>query len=130
MSGQVPGQVPWQVPRETAQASGQAPRQSSGRERRRERRYQVSLPATLRFEDEAHAVQVSDLSASGALVSVEAADELFWSGDEVVLELDQFGPIEARVAHAGSNFCGIQFTHPHQHRDALAAWLQSEASPA
>lgn len=102
----------------------------TGRERRRERRYQVALPATLRFEDEAHAVQVSDLSASGALVSMEGADEVFWAGDDVLLELDEFGAIEARVAHAGSNFCGIQFTHPHLHRDALATWLQAEIKAA
>ena len=101
-----------------------------GRERRRDRRYQVALPATLRFEDEGHPVRVSDLSASGALVSLDGADELFWAGDEVLLDLDEFGAIEARVAHAGREFCGIQFVHPHLHRDRLAAWLQGEASAA
>lgn len=102
----------------------------AGRERRRERRYQVALPGTLRFEDEGHPVQVSDLSASGALVGLEGADEVFWAGDEVLLELDEFGAIEARVAHAGREFCGIQFVHPHLHRDRLTAWLQAEVKAA
>jgi len=106
----------------------QAPLSSarSGAERRREKRYQVELPGTAQASDAACPVMVSDLSASGALVTVAKAGESFRAGAQITLLLEEFGPIEARIAHVGDGFYGLSFVSPHLHRDRLAEWLRQE----
>ncbi len=104
---------------------------TSGAERRRERRYQVELPATVQGTRAGGAVlpvSVSDLSASGALISVDVAHAEYELGERIVLVVAEFGPIDAQVAHVGSQFYGLQFLTPHLHRDRLTAWLQLEAN--
>lgn len=72
------------------------------------------------------AVTVSDLSASGALVSIPRDAE--WAAAlDVVLVVDAFGPIEARIVHVGDEFYGLRFLHPHLLRDRLSRWLQQDA---
>ena len=97
----------------------------NGAERRRDKRYQVDLPGTLQSDGAACAVTVSDLSASGALVSIPQAMDWVATPD-VVLLVDAFGPIEARIVHVGDGFYGLRFLHPHLLRDRLGHWLQQE----
>lgn len=94
-------------------------------ERRREKRYQVDLPGTLRLGGTTSAVVVSDLSASGALVSIPQ-DPTEITAADVVLVVDAFGPIEARIVHVGDGFYGLRFLQPHLLRDRLGRWLQQE----
>ncbi len=106
---------------------------ASGSERRRERRYQLDLPATARSgvgRKAAHAVMVSDLSASGALISVQEPGRRFEAGERITLSLDGFGAVEAQVAHVGSAFYGLHFLHAHPHQDRLATWLQEDVAAA
>ena len=105
----------------------------SAAERRRERRYQLDVPATARSgagPKAAHAVMVSDLSASGALISVQDPGRGFEAGERLTLLLDGFGAVEAQVAHVGSAFYGLRFLHAAAHRDRLAAWLQEDVAAA
>ncbi len=99
---------------------------ATGAERRRDKRYQVDLPGLLRSGDAVSTVTVSDLSASGALVSIPQAAG--WvATPEIVLVVDAFGPIEARIVHVGDGFYGLRFLHPHLLRDRLSRWLQQDA---
>ena len=101
------------------------PSPRTGAERRREKRYEVDLPGTMQANGVAWSVTVSDLSASGALVSVPAG--VAWvAGPDVVLVVEEFGPIEARIVHVGDGFHGLRFVHPHLHRDRLSRWLHGE----
>lgn len=98
-------------------------------ERRRERRFQVDLSASVQAGEPGStmfAVLVSDLSASGALIDVSAAECAYQLGQYLLLVLPDFGLIEAQVAHVGNQFYGLQFLTPHLLRDRLAAWLQLE----
>ena len=99
-----------------------------GAERRRDKRYQVDLPGTAQVGEVACPVLVSDISASGALVAFAAEPGAFRAGSELTLVLDEFGAIEARIAHVGSNFYGLSFVNPHLFRDRLAHWLRQEVT--
>jgi hypothetical protein len=100
--------------------------QGHGAERRRDKRYQVDLPGRLQRAGADCTVLVSDLSATGALVAAEGIEAFCASGDGITLVLEEFGPIEAQVVHAGTGFCGLRFLDPHLHRDRLSAWLRAE----
>ena len=96
-----------------------------GAERRRDRRFQVELPGQVRLGTECHVAVVSDLSASGALVSL-AALPAWASATQIVLVVEEFGAIDAEIVHVGDGFWGLRFVSPHLHRDKLARWLQEE----
>src|SRR5471030_3257551 len=83
-----------------------SPQTATGANRRRERRYQVDLPATAHFAEAVHPVVLADLSLEGALITSGAA---FPCGAVISLSIDEFGIIEAKVVHAGKEFCGVQF---------------------
>ena len=99
-----------------------------GAEQRRERRYKVDLPGEAQVGGAVWPVLVSDLSASGALLTVAGADVNWEVGSHLLVVLHEYGTIKACVAHVGSDFCGVQFLEPHLHRDLLNAWLRSTAS--
>ena len=99
-------------------------------ERRRERRHEVDLPGTIHHGTDAWPVRVSDLSAAGALITAGSETVLasgLTSGTRLALGLAELGSIDAMVAHAGSDFYGLQFLHPHLFRDRLSAWLRKQA---
>lgn len=98
----------------------------TGAERRTEKRYQVDLPGTLEGDGGACAVLISDLSPSGALVSIDLADQAFAAGARVTLVLQGYGPIDASIAHVGGGFYGIRFSSPHLLRDHLPQWLRQD----
>ena len=96
-----------------------------GADRRCERRFQVELPGQVRLGAASHAVTVSDLSASGALVSLATPSD--WTGaTRIVLVVEEFGEIDAEIVHVGDGFWGLRFDSPHLHRDKLSRWLQEE----
>ena len=99
-----------------------------GAERRREKRYQVDLPGTVQAGVVICPVMVSDLSASGALVTLDDGSDGggFSAGAQITLTLEEFGHIEARIAHVGSNFYGLSLLDSHLFRDRLTAWLRQE----
>ena len=97
-----------------------------GAEQRRERRFKVDLHGEIQLGEVVWPVLVSDLSASGALLTTVSVDVNWEVGDHVLVILNEFGTIEACIAHVGSDFCGVQFLKSHLHRDPLNAWLQSK----
>ncbi len=105
-----------------------------GAERRREKRYQVDLPASVALDGASNglaaAALVSDLSASGALLTEVSGAVILVKGTQLTLELHDFGAIEAKVVHVGQGFYGLTFINPHLHRDRLSNWLREEVVPA
>ncbi len=98
---------------------------SQGADRRRERRYEVELHGELRYDGAAFAVQIADISGSGALVFMEDPPE---AGSEAELWIEDFGVIPIEIMHAGEHFCGIAIVNPAKHRDRLLDWLRQEVS--
>ena len=97
-----------------------------GADKRRERRYEVDLPARVTTAAGALIqVQISDVSASGALI---IGDPLGDAGALIKLEILGFGTIETRIVHCGKGFSGVEFTDPGRIRDPLSAWLAEEVS--
>lgn len=98
----------------------------TGAERRREKRYQIDLPGHLEADELQCPVVLSDMSPSGALVTAEGIEASVAAGETVTLAVDGFGRIEARIAHVGVGFFGVQFVGAHLLRDRLRAWLGEE----
>jgi hypothetical protein len=96
----------------------------SGRsDRRRERRYEVQLHGELRYEDSAFAVQIADISGSGALVFMEDPPP---AGSEAELWIEDFGTLPIEIMHAGEHFCGVGIINAAVYRDKLLEWLRQE----
>ena len=96
-----------------------------GAERRREKRYQVDLPGIARCGRPAGEADVP------VVVSALSGDvDGFAKGDCLLLVLEDFGEIEARVVHVGNGFYGLSFVNPHLHRDRLTAWLREDVAGA
>jgi hypothetical protein len=92
-------------------------------ERRKEYRVQVSLRGRLLSDGQSIAVEIGDISASGALVMLKGAPKL---GTNCELWIEEYGPIDVQVAHAGAYFCGLSFADPGVHRFKLQKWLSQE----
>lgn len=94
-------------------------------EKRTERRYAADLPAKAQVRDQSPIeVRVSDISSTGALL---IGDNLGSVNDELTLHLDNFGlVIQARIAHCGADFVGVEFSNPAHIRDQLTTWLREE----
>lgn len=101
-----------------------------GAERRSEKRYQVDLPGTMQADGMACAAVISDLSPSGALVTIDQPNPAFKAGGRVTLVLQEYGPIEASIAHVGGGFYGLRFVSPHLLRDHLTQWLRQDVGAA
>src|SRR5258706_15066393 len=108
-------------------SSGSPPTDSQGAnssDRRKERRYEVELHGELRYEGAAVAVQIADISASGALVFMEDPPP---AGSKAELWIEDFGVLPIQIMHSGEYFCGVAITNPVRHRDRLLNWLRQEA---
>ena len=109
-------------------SSGSLPPDSQGAnpaDRRKDRRYQVELHGELRYDGAAFAVQIADVSASGALVFMEDPPP---AGSEAELWIEDFGMLPIEIMHAGEHFCGVAISNPARHRDRLLEWLRQEAT--
>jgi len=109
-------------------SSGSPPPDSQGAnpsDRRKERRYEVELHGELRYEGAAVAVQIADISGSGALVFMEDPPP---AGTEAQLWIEDFGIIPIEIMHAGEHFCGVAISNPARYRDRLLDWLRQEAT--
>ena len=95
----------------------------SGHERRKERRYDVALQGELTFDGKTVPVEISDLSASGALLILANPPPV---GSVVDLLIPEFGIISLEVMHAGESFCGMALANPAEQRDKLLDWLRGE----
>lgn len=96
-------------------------------ERRKERRYEVQLRGELRQDGSCYAVQIADVSGSGALVFMANPPE---AGTEAELWIEDFGILQIEIMHAGEHFCGVAILNPAQHRDQLLSWLRQETTTA
>ncbi len=96
-----------------------------GAERRREKRYEVRLEGQLGVNGEVFAVQIGDLSASGALLLMPTPPE---TGEICDLWIAGFGDLEIQVMYSGDKMCGVMFTRPAECRDRLLHWLKEEVS--
>ena len=92
-------------------------------ERRKEYRVQVQLRGKLQIDSEPLAVEIGDISASGALVMLKGAPQPGMMGQ---LWIEDYGPIAVAVAHSGTYFCGLSFADPDTHRFKLQKWLTQE----
>jgi hypothetical protein len=92
-------------------------------DRRRERRYEVALHGELRYDGACFAVEIADVSGSGALVFMEDPPE---AGSEAELWIDEYGVVPIEIMHSGDSFCGVAIMNPAQHRDSLLRWLREE----
>lgn len=114
-------------------SSGIHPPQPGGdrpQDRRKERRYEVELNGELRYDGWAYAVQIADISGSGALVFIEDPPP---AGSEAELWIEDFGILPIEIMHAGEHVCGVAILHAAAHRDRLMEWLRQEVdseSPA
>ena len=93
-------------------SSGPLPSEPDGAsapERRRERRYEVELHGELRYEGAAFAVQIADISGSGALVFLENPPP---AGTEAEMWIEDFGSLPVEIMHSGEHFCGIALSNP------------------
>src|SRR3954469_18602417 len=108
--------------------SGSMPPDSNGgdpSDRRKERRYEVELHGELRLDGACYAVQIADISGSGALVFMEDPPE---AGSTAELWIEDFGIVPIEIMHAGEHFCGIAISNPAKYRDRLLTWLRQEAA--
>ena len=94
-----------------------------GQERRKEYRVQVSLRGRLLTGGQTVAVEIGDISASGALVMLKGAPQPGIMGE---LWIEEYGPIDVHVAHSGTYFCGLSFADPGAHRFKLQKWLTQQ----
>lgn len=96
---------------------------SQGSEQRREKRYKVNLWGEIRFDDGVLPVRIGDLSASGALLYLDAPPP---RGIMVNLFIQDFGEIEVEIMHAGEGFCGVAMRNPAAHRVRLMEFLRQD----
>ena len=94
-------------------------------DRRKERRYEVELHGELRIDGACYAVQIADMSGSGALVFMEDPPE---AGTAAELWIEDFGIVPVEIMQAGEHFCGIAISNPAKYRDRLLNWLRQEAA--
>jgi hypothetical protein len=92
-------------------------------DRRKDRRFEVELHGELRYDRAAFAVQIADISASGALVFMEDPPP---AGSRAELWIEDFGMLSIQIMHAGECFCGVAITDPVRYRDRLLDWLRQE----
>jgi PilZ domain len=92
-------------------------------DRRKDRRFEVELHGELRYSAAAFAVQIADISASGALVFMEDPPP---PGSKAELWIEDFGILPIEIMHSGEYFCGVAITDPVLYRDRLLDWLRQE----
>jgi len=92
-------------------------------DRRKDRRYEVELNGELRYDGWAYAVQISDISGSGALVFTEDPPP---AGTEAELWIEGFGILPIEIMHAGEHVCGVAIINAAAYRDQLMEWLRQE----
>src|SRR3954471_9508621 len=90
--------------------------ETRGIERRKEVRYDVELHGELRHGGKVFAVQIADISGSGALVLMTNPPK---AGSEAELWIQDFGTVPIKIMHAGEHFCGVSITDPAKYRDRL-----------
>ena len=95
-------------------------------ERRKEIRRTVELKGVLHADGNKFALEVGDLSASGALILVKGAPSV---GTVAELWIEDYGPMAIKIMHAGAYFCGVSFVDPAAHRLRLQHWLGDDAPP-
>ena len=83
-------------------------------------RVEVDRLATLRVGAAVYGVSTRDISQGG--VKIET-DQPFEAGQEVVLTLDKFRPVQGVVRWYGNSLCGIAFNQVIPFRE-LMAWLR------
>jgi len=108
-------------------SSGSLPRDqhgADGPDRRKEPRFEVELRGELRYDAAAFAVQIADISASGALVFMEDPPP---AGSKAELWIEDVGVLPIQIMHSGEYFCGVAITNPVQYRDRLLDWLRLQA---
>ena len=101
------------------------PDEASSPKRRKERRYQVDLHGELYFEGKVFAVQITDISESGALLFLHNPPP---AGTEAELWIEDFGSLPVVIIHSGEFFCGIALCHPAKYPDEMLEWLRRKAS--
>jgi hypothetical protein len=77
----------------------------------------------LRYDATAFAVQIADISGSGALVFMEDPPP---AGSRAELWIEDFDVLPTQIMRAGEYFCGVAITNPTRYRDRLLDWLRQE----
>src|SRR5882672_4848016 len=95
-------------------------------ERRKEKRLDAHLKGRLRFAARTFAMEIGDLSRSGALVLVKDPPP---PGALAELWIEDYGPIAIQVMHSGVYFCGVAFDEAATHCSRLLGWLGEDTIP-
>jgi hypothetical protein len=85
-------------------------------------RVEVDRLATLRVGSKVYGVSTRDISQGG--VKIET-DQLFEGGEDVVLTLDKFRPVQGVIRWYGGGLCGIAFNQVIPFRE-LMTWLRGD----
>jgi hypothetical protein len=96
---------------------------ASAPDRRRDRRFEVELHGELRYDAAAFAVQIADISGSGALFFMENPPP---AGGRAELWIEDFGILPIQIMRAGEYFGGVAITNPPRYRDRFLDWLRQE----
>ena len=96
-----------------------------GADRRRAKRFQVDLPGTVTVDGRAYPATISDVSSGGARIMLRTPIAMVRSAD-IILSIQGFGAIPARIVRAENRFWGVSFLNPQQHRFRLIGWLQQD----
>ena|ERR1700704_1497885 len=108
-------------------SNGSLPRDLEGSnalDRRKDPRFEVELHGELRYDVAAFAVQIADISGSGALIFMEDPPP---AGSSAELWIEDFGILPIQIMHSGEYFCGVAITNPVRYRDRLLDWLRQQA---
>ncbi len=89
---------------------------------RREERFDLNEPANLYWKGQRHSTWLLDMSVSGARIDLAPALAIQLRDAEVVIDINEIGPVKALVTSAGGGLLHLKFDAP-EARDAIITKL-------
>lgn len=89
---------------------------------RREERFDLNEPANLYWKDQRYSTWLLDMSVSGARIDLPPALAIQLRDAEVIIDINEIGPVKALVTSAGGGLLHLKFDAPGA-RDAIITKL-------
>lgn len=89
---------------------------------RREERFDLNEPANLYWKGQRHSTWLLDMSVSGARIDLAPALAIQLRDAEVIVDINEIGPVKALVTSAGGGLLHLKFDAP-EARDAIITKL-------